>query len=78
MTEEKILLQTSIIMTPCHLFGIAQFGDWNALACMPTFIVLFAFEKGSNVAMSKLPGFSVHCLVGFDGDAIEVRGLSRF
>ncbi len=57
---------------------IAQFGDWNALACMPPFIVLFSFEKSSNVAMNKLLGFSVHCLVGLRGDAIEARDLSRF
>jgi hypothetical protein len=49
---------------------IALFGNWNALACMPSIVVCFAFKEGNNVCMDSLSGFGIHCFVGFGGDAI--------
>jgi hypothetical protein len=43
---------------------------------MPAIVVGVSLKKGSNVFMDLLPGFSIHCFVGFRGDSIQAGTFS--
>jgi hypothetical protein len=46
---------------------IAWFGNWDALACMPSIVFCFAFKENSNVCMDSSSDFGIHFFVGFGG-----------
>ncbi len=43
---------------------------------MPAIIVGVSLKKGSKVFMDLLPGFSIHCFVGFGGDSVQAGRFS--
>ena len=43
---------------------------------MPAVVVGITFRKGSDMSMDKLSSLSVHCFVGFRGNAIQARTFS--